>query len=110
MNDLEFTFEQSPWEAYRMTKGMGDTISAVTLLSLLEDADDRNIVRIIIQLGRNLNMQVIAEGVECAEQEAYLRNEGCDIVQGYFYSRPLTAPALRVWMHNYEQQLGSGGQ
>ena len=77
---------------------------------LLEDADDRNIVRIIIQLGRNLNMQVIAEGVECAEQEAYLRTEGCDIVQGYFYSRPLTAPALRVWMHNYEQQLGSGGQ
>ena len=43
MNDLEFTFEQSPWEAYRMTKGMGDTVSAVTLLSLLEDADEQQV-------------------------------------------------------------------
>jgi len=41
MNDLEFTFEQSPWERYLMTKGMGDTISAVTLLSLLEGADEQ---------------------------------------------------------------------
>ena len=36
MNDLDFSFEQSPWEAFLRTKGMGDTISAVTLLSLLE--------------------------------------------------------------------------
>ena len=41
MNDLEFSFEQSPWEAFRMTKGMGDTISAVTLLSLLEDSGEQ---------------------------------------------------------------------
>ena len=41
MNELEFTFEQSPWEHYRMTKGMGDTVSAVTLLSLLEGADEQ---------------------------------------------------------------------
>lgn len=41
MNELEFTFEQSPWERYRMTLGMGDTICAVTLLSLLEDADEQ---------------------------------------------------------------------
>lgn len=74
---------------------------------LLEDEDDRNIVRVIIQLGHNLNMQVIAEGVECAEQESYLRDEGCDIGQGYFYSRPLTASALWVWMQNYQKGLGS---
>ena len=41
MNELEFTFEQSPWESYLMTKGMGDTISAVMLLSMLEDADEQ---------------------------------------------------------------------
>ena len=35
MNDLEVTFEQSPWEEYLLTKGMGDTVPAVTLLSLL---------------------------------------------------------------------------
>lgn len=41
MNDLDFSFEQSPWEAFLMTKGMGDTISAATLLSLLEGADEQ---------------------------------------------------------------------
>lgn len=41
MNDLEFSFEQSPWEAFLMTKGMGDTISAVTLLSMLEGEEEQ---------------------------------------------------------------------
>ena len=43
MNDLEFTFEQSPWEAFLMTKGMGDTVSAVTVLSLLEEAEEQQV-------------------------------------------------------------------
>ena len=77
---------------------------------LLVDQDDRNIVRIIIQLGRNLNMQVIAEGVESAEQEAYLSAEGCHEGQGYFYSRPLTAAALVTWMDDYEQTLAAADQ
>ena len=41
MNDLTFSFEQSPWETFLRTKGMGDTISAVTLLSLLEEEDEQ---------------------------------------------------------------------
>ncbi|WP_185266271.1 putative bifunctional diguanylate cyclase/phosphodiesterase [Halopseudomonas xiamenensis] len=77
---------------------------------LLVDHDDRNIVRITIQLGRNLNMQVIAEGVESAEQEAYLSAEGCHEGQGYFYSRPLTAAALVTWMDDYEQTLAAADQ
>ncbi|QLF92626.1 EAL domain-containing protein [Pseudomonas sp. ABC1] len=55
---------------------------------------DTTIVRAIIQLGRNLNMQVIAEGVETAEQEAYLIGQGCDEGQGYYYSKPLPAERL----------------
>ena len=43
MNDLEFSFEQTPWEAFLMSKGMGDTISAVTLLSLLEGDDEQQL-------------------------------------------------------------------
>ncbi len=43
MNDLEFSFEQTPWETFLMTKGMGATISAVTLLSMLEDADEQQL-------------------------------------------------------------------
>ncbi|MEF2837633.1 MAG: sigma-70 family RNA polymerase sigma factor [Oscillospiraceae bacterium] len=43
MNDFEFSFEQTPWEAFLRTKGMGDVISAVTLLSLLEGEDEQQL-------------------------------------------------------------------
>ncbi len=43
MNELEFSFEQSPWEAFLMQKGMGATISAVTMLSLLEEGDEQQV-------------------------------------------------------------------
>ena len=43
MNNLDFSFEASPWETFLMTKSMGDTISAVTLLSLLEGEDEQQL-------------------------------------------------------------------
>ena len=43
MNDLDFSFEQTPWEAFLMSKGMGDTVSAATLLSLLEGDDEQQL-------------------------------------------------------------------
>ena len=43
MNDLDFSFEASPWEAFLMTKGMGETISAVTLLSLMEGQEEQQL-------------------------------------------------------------------
>ena len=61
---------------------------------LLDDDDDATIVRAIIQLGKSLGMQVIAEGVETAEQEAYVIAEGCHEGQGYLYSKPLPAREL----------------
>ena len=50
--------------------------------------DSRAIIRAIISLGRSLRIQVLAEGVETAEQLALLRDEGCDEAQGYFFSPP----------------------
>ncbi|MAD27001.1 MAG: GGDEF-domain containing protein [Pseudomonadales bacterium] len=69
---------------------------------VLIDEDDATIVRAIIQLGRSLNMQVIAEGVESAEQEAYIIAQGCNEGQGYYYSRPLSATAFTDWLHAYK--------
>ena len=48
----------------------------------------------IIQMGHSLNLKVIAEGVETAPQLEYLRRHHCDQIQGYYFSRPLPAPAL----------------
>jgi diguanylate cyclase (GGDEF)-like protein len=61
---------------------------------LIAHDDDTTIVRAIIQLGKSLNMQVIAEGVETREQEAYVISEGCHEGQGYLYSKPLAAREL----------------
>jgi diguanylate cyclase (GGDEF)-like protein len=70
---------------------------------LLDDDDDATIVRAIIQLGKSLGMQVIAEGVETAEQEAYIISEGCHEGQGYFYSKPLPARELLVYLKQAER-------
>jgi diguanylate cyclase (GGDEF)-like protein len=65
---------------------------------LLDDDDDATIVRAIIQLGKSLGMQVIAEGVETAEQEAYIISEGCHEGQGYHYSKPLPSRELSAYL------------
>ena len=52
------------------------------------------IVRSVIGLGQSLNMTITAEGVETAEQAAFLREEGCQQVQGYYFGRPVPAAQL----------------
>jgi EAL domain-containing protein (putative c-di-GMP-specific phosphodiesterase class I) len=54
-----------------------------------EDSDAAAIARSIIRLGHDLRMQVLAEGVETAEQLAFLLEHGCDSIQGYYFSRPV---------------------
>jgi diguanylate cyclase (GGDEF)-like protein len=56
-----------------------------------EDPDDKAIVTAIISLANSLGMQTIAEGVETEGQLTFLRNQGCNEVQGYYYSKPLPA-------------------
>ena len=58
---------------------------------LSESADDAAIATAIISLGRSLNLRVIAEGVETAEDLAFLRSHDCDEAQGFYFSRPVSA-------------------
>jgi len=56
------------------------------------------IVRSIIDLGRNLGLELVAEGAETEAHATALARMGCDIVQGYFYSRPLEVRGLELWL------------
>src|SRR5207237_2704311 len=58
---------------------------------LPNDSEDQAIVQAIISMGRALGMTVVAEGVENAEQEAFLRTHGCDEMQGFLIATPLPA-------------------
>lgn len=60
-----------------------------------DNPDDAAIVRTIIQLGRSLKLDVIAEGAETAAQIEFLAAQGCHSVQGFYFSRPLPEAELR---------------
>jgi diguanylate cyclase (GGDEF)-like protein/PAS domain S-box-containing protein len=60
------------------------------------DSQDAAITQAIISIGHSLSLQTIAEGVEDAEQAAWVRDAGCAIGQGYVWSRPLTLDALQM--------------
>jgi EAL domain-containing protein (putative c-di-GMP-specific phosphodiesterase class I) len=55
---------------------------------------DASILAAIVTMGHALGLKVLAEGVETKEQARILREQGCDEVQGYLYSRPVSAEKL----------------
>ncbi len=58
---------------------------------LEDNAEDAAIVSSIIALGRSLQLQIVAEGVETAGQRDYLNAMGCDLLQGYHLGKPVAA-------------------
>ena len=68
---------------------------------IMTDADDRAIVSAIINLAKSLGVKTIAEGVETADQLEFLKKAGSDEVQGYYFSRPLTADEFAEFCRGY---------
>ncbi len=62
------------------------------------DPDDAAIVITIIRLAESLGLKTIAEGVETLEQQQFLHDNGCNEVQGYFYSQPIPADEFEIYI------------
>lgn len=65
---------------------------------MLHDSGTAEVTQAIVHLGHALGMQVVAEGVETAQEEAMLRSQGCDEMQGYLFSRPLPPREMAQWL------------
>ena len=68
------------------------------VMNMDEDEDDATIVRSTIDLGRNLGLTVVAEGVETRSIWDRLRALGCTVAQGYFLTRPVPPEELTDWL------------
>jgi EAL domain-containing protein (putative c-di-GMP-specific phosphodiesterase class I) len=69
------------------------------VMDIEHDPNDAAISAAAIQLAHSLGLAVVAEGVENTAQMDYLRNLHCDLAQGYFISRPMSAEACGHFMH-----------
>jgi diguanylate cyclase (GGDEF)-like protein/PAS domain S-box-containing protein len=61
---------------------------------VMTDSDDAVITKAIIAMAHSLNLEVIAEGIETEEQLGFLRENECDVFQGYYFSRPVSATVM----------------
>jgi diguanylate cyclase (GGDEF)-like protein len=75
------------------------------VMNMVRDRADAFIVRCAVDLGRNLELRVVAEGVEDAETVEALARLGCTQAQGFYFSRPVPAPELTQWLRAREAAL-----
>lgn len=78
------------------------------IFALRTDAKAAAIVRMLIALGHTLGLQVVAEGVENRDTYDLLTTLGCDVVQGFYVSRPLAAADVLPWLHGACGQFRPG--
>jgi diguanylate cyclase (GGDEF)-like protein len=72
------------------------------IASLTESETNTRVVQAIIALGRAMELEVVAEGVETDQQYAILRRLECDLVQGFFIAKPMPADEFRRWCDGHE--------
>jgi diguanylate cyclase len=82
-------------------------IDKLFVTDMLDDPSHAAIVRSVIDLGHNLGMRVVAEGIETNATLHALRQAGCDVGQGYVIARPMPVDALHDWITNLSSPIGA---
>ena len=71
------------------------------VVNMTRDSEDVAIIRAIIAMAHSLGIRVTAEGVESGEQLTILRSLDCDAIQGYHFSRPVSADIIEELLHRF---------
>lgn len=80
-----------------------------SFISNMNDTENDSVIAsTILSLGKNLNMQIIAEGVETQEQVAFLKENNCDEMQGYYYGKPMDLIAFKKLFSTFDDHIKSG--
>ncbi|MFG1172348.1 EAL domain-containing protein [Erwiniaceae bacterium CAU 1747] len=77
-------------------------IDKVFTAAIGTDAINATVTDMVISLAQQLNIGLVAEGVETAEQADYLRERGVDVLQGYYYARPMPLGDFPAWLANHQ--------
>lgn len=80
-------------------------IDKVFTAAIGTDAINATVTDMVISLAQRLNISLVAEGVETAEQAEYLREKGVDVLQGYFYARPMPLGDFPEWLSQHKLSL-----
>jgi EAL domain-containing protein (putative c-di-GMP-specific phosphodiesterase class I) len=72
--------------------------------SISTDGSDMAIVRSIVDLGRNLDLKVVAEGVETKDGMDKLRSLGCELAQGFYIGRPMPGNEVEGWVERWKSR------
>ena len=66
-----------------------------------DDEEDASFARMVIGIAKSLNLDLIAEGVESEEQLEFLKDEGCRLIQGFYFSKPLSADKAQEYLQQH---------
>ena len=86
------TIQDMPADILKIDKSFVDRIGK----------NEKNIIDYILTIAKELNFMTIAEGVETKEQRDYLLENGCDIIQGYYYAKPMSEKSFEEYMQENE--------
>ena len=68
------------------------------IMGLDDTNDGRDMVKTILNIAKNLNLTIVAEGIEEIEQQEFLIEEKCDVLQGYYFSKPIHKDAFEEYI------------
>jgi EAL domain-containing protein (putative c-di-GMP-specific phosphodiesterase class I) len=75
-----------------------------------DDEEDASFARMVIGIAHSMNMGLIAEGVETRDQLDFLRSEGCQFIQGYYFSKPLNSEAALAYLRRHYKGESTSSQ